>query len=54
MPVVATLTQNLRCRPAQVLADAGYWSEANVAALETKGSSRSSPPGGGSKRTRCP
>jgi transposase len=37
VPVVTAITQGLRRRPAQVLADAGYWSERNVESLEAKG-----------------
>jgi len=37
VPVVTAVTQGLRRRPEQVLADAGYWSESNVVALEAKG-----------------
>src|SRR5262245_57653789 len=36
-PVVAAVTHGLRRKPQAILADAGYWSEANVAALEQKG-----------------
>jgi transposase len=37
VPVVSALTAALRRKPEQVLADAGYWSESNVQALEAKG-----------------
>jgi transposase len=37
VPVVTTITQTLHRKPAVVLADAGYWSEANVDALNAKG-----------------
>jgi transposase len=37
VPVVTAITQGLRQRPAQVLADAGYWSEGNVETLATTG-----------------
>ena len=37
VPALAALTRDLRRKPDAVLADAGYWSEANVAALATKG-----------------
>jgi transposase len=37
VPVVTAITQTLRRQPAVVLADAGYWSEANVGALKAKG-----------------
>jgi transposase len=37
VPVVAAISQALHRKPAVVLADAGYWSEANVRALEAKG-----------------
>jgi transposase len=37
MPVVKRISKLLRAKPKQVLADAGYWSEANVAALEKMG-----------------
>jgi hypothetical protein len=37
LPVVTAITQTLHRKPAVVLADAGYWSEANVCALEAKG-----------------
>jgi hypothetical protein len=37
VPVVTAITQALHRKPAVVLADAGYWSEANVQALEAKG-----------------
>jgi hypothetical protein len=37
VPAVTAITQGLRRQPRQVLADAGYWSEANVEALEAKG-----------------
>jgi hypothetical protein len=33
LPLVAAVRQNTRCRPRRVLADAGYWSEANVTGL---------------------
>jgi DDE family transposase len=36
MPVVTAITQGLHRKPQIVLADAGYWSEANVLALEAK------------------
>jgi transposase len=36
-PVVAAVVRGLRQRPAVVLADAGYWSEANVVALQQRG-----------------
>jgi DDE family transposase len=36
VPVVTAITQGLRRKPRHVLADAGYWSETNVAALEAK------------------
>ncbi len=36
VPVVRAITQGLRGKPRHVLADAGYWSETNVAALEAK------------------
>jgi transposase len=36
-PMVTAITEGLRRKPQHVLADAGYWSETNVAALETKG-----------------
>jgi transposase len=36
-PVVAAVVSGLRQRPAVVLADAGYWSEANVVALQQRG-----------------
>ena len=36
-PVVAAVVRNVRQRPAVVLADAGYWSEANVVALQQRG-----------------
>jgi transposase len=35
-PLVTAITQALRRKPGQVLADAGYWSEANMTALEAK------------------
>jgi transposase len=35
-PLVSAITQALRRKPGQVLADAGYWSETNVTALEAK------------------
>jgi transposase len=35
-PVVASIERTLKKRPAAVLADAGYWSEENVRALEKK------------------
>ena len=35
-PVVASIEKTLKKRPAAVLADAGYWSEENVRALEKK------------------
>jgi transposase len=37
VPVVTAISTTLRRKPASVLADAGYWSEANVQALEAKG-----------------
>jgi transposase len=37
IPALAAITQALHRKPALVLADAGYWSEANVRALEAKG-----------------
>lgn len=37
MPVVKRISKLLRAKPKQVLADAGYWSEANVDALEKMG-----------------
>jgi transposase len=37
VPVVTAITQALRRKPEVVLADAGYWSEANVRALEAQG-----------------
>jgi transposase len=37
VPVVTAITQTLHRKPAVVLADAGYWSEANVGALNAKG-----------------
>ena len=37
VPVVTAIAQALHRKPAVVLADAGYWSEANVRALEGKG-----------------
>ncbi len=37
VPVVTAISKGLRRKPDSVLADAGYWSEANVAALEAKG-----------------
>jgi len=36
MPMVTAITQGLHRKPQIVLADAGYWSEANVLALEAK------------------
>jgi hypothetical protein len=36
-PVVAAVVSGLRQRPAVVLADAGYWSDANVVALQQRG-----------------
>lgn len=36
-PVVTAVVRGLRQRPAAVLADAGYWSEANVVALQQRG-----------------
>jgi transposase len=36
-PIVAAVVSGLRQRPAMVLADAGYWSEANVVALQQRG-----------------
>ena len=36
-PVVQALTRGLHRRPRVVLADAGYWSEANVVALQDRG-----------------
>lgn len=37
VPVVKRISKLLRAKPKQVLADAGYWSEANVHTLETMG-----------------
>jgi transposase len=37
VPVVRQISKLLRAKPKQVLADAGYWSEANVVALEKMG-----------------
>jgi transposase len=37
VPVVTAITREMRRKPRQVLADAGYWSEANVLALEAGG-----------------
>jgi len=37
VPVVTAISVGLRRQPARVLADAGYWSEANIEALEAKG-----------------
>lgn len=37
VPAVTAITQGLGRKPREVLADAGYWSEANVNALEAKG-----------------
>jgi transposase len=37
VPVVNAIAQGLRRKPKQVLADAGYWSEANATTLERKG-----------------
>jgi len=37
VPVVTAISRGLRRKPDSVLADAGYWSEANVEALEAKG-----------------
>lgn len=37
VPVVTAITTALRRKPQSVLADAGYWSESNVQALEAKG-----------------
>jgi transposase len=37
VPVVTAITREMRRKPRQVLADAGYWSEANVLALEAEG-----------------
>jgi transposase len=37
VPLVTAITAALRRRPQQVLADAGYWAESNVQALERKG-----------------
>ena len=37
VPAVTAITKDLRRPPAAVLADAGYWSEANVEALAAKG-----------------
>ena len=37
VPVVTAITTVLRRKPDSVLADAGYWSESNVQALEAKG-----------------
>jgi IS5 family transposase len=37
VPVVTAITRGLRRKPRQVLADAGYWSESNVEALDAKG-----------------
>ena len=36
VPAVSAITKELRRKPRSVLADAGYWSEANVAALDAK------------------
>jgi transposase len=36
VPAVTTITTTLRRKPRSVLADAGYWSESNVHALEAK------------------
>jgi transposase len=36
VPVVTAITQGLRRKPRQVLADAGYWSASNVETLEAK------------------
>jgi transposase len=37
VPVVTAITTGLRRKPGSVLADAGYWSAANVVALEARG-----------------
>jgi hypothetical protein len=37
VPVVTAITAGLRRKPGSVLADAGYWSEANAVALAAKG-----------------
>ncbi len=37
VPAVGATTQALRRKPGAVLADASYWSEANVEALQAKG-----------------
>ena len=37
VPVVTAISRGLRRKPDSVLADAGYWSEANVEALEAQG-----------------
>ena len=37
MPVVKRISKLLRAKPKQILADAGYWSEDNVSALEKMG-----------------
>jgi transposase/IS5 family transposase len=37
VPVVASIQRALRRKPRVILADAGYWSESNVVALEKKG-----------------
>ena len=37
VPVVAAIMTTLRRKPKSVLADAGYWSESNVQALDAKG-----------------
>jgi len=37
LPVVKRISKLLKAKPKQVLADAGYWSEANVVALEKMG-----------------
>lgn len=37
IPVVNRICRDLRRKPKKVLADAGYWSQANVEALESKG-----------------
>ncbi|HXH05459.1 MAG TPA: IS1182 family transposase [Vicinamibacterales bacterium] len=37
VPLVSAITEGLHRKPAQVLADAGYWAESNVQALERTG-----------------
>jgi hypothetical protein len=37
IPVVDRICRDLRRKPRKVLADAGYWSQANIEALESKG-----------------